>query len=1215
MPNPTTPISKSIRNSPSLNKLTSTSAKTPDTALHSDREQIASDLLGKNDTLQFLNNIISKYSVIDNHSPRTMSSKPDLNNKHSVATPPPTNLCPTTSTIPIQQSIYKISPLPTKATSHTSKPINSSQDHRHDTDITLSPDHTQSPPNYNQICSQNHSSIGSNGVDVSTDHERMTTSTTSALPTFTMTNPTDDHVHMTISASSNKIVPNHQPSSPDTNGYIKSPSSMSQTKTKSRNKSTNSYHGHRHATDITLSREQEQSHPHDNRVFTQNHLSKENSDEVVTTDHEHMTMSTTPSRPTITMINPTDDHVHMTIGASPNGIIPTHHPPSPQTNRERESPSSMSQMTRKNSNMFLESLSSNPNNEDIPRSAHNSVYFFWPNDALKIIQQIATIQSREIQPSNFIFDISTSASQYNWNHLQKFQNLGDAITHDGPSFVSYGAEFRKPDVLLPLLKFHPLWNKLRSIISNGLSFPLIDLDNRSRHLNLSSALKFGNHKGVSKNPEFYKTLNEDDVENGFSIPIPLTHLTDIPGALACPMNVIEQFTISEHGEIVEKRRACHDLSYRFPPSDTSVNSRVIKDKLEECRFGHCLTRIIHHIVYLRSCHPTTPILIQKIDWKSAYRRIHMNWETSIQCCSTYNDFALIPLRAVFGGSPCPSEWSIISETTTDIANFLLSNTNWDATTTHSPHQHLIPPEIILDASNEFKPALPMLLQFPETNKAKADVYIDDLIVIALASSPTAILNSSSAVPLAIHIIGRPLLQEEPIKRHNLMCLKKLKAEGQLEETKTVLGWTLNTRSLDISLPSHKFKVWMQSLDKLIQTRVTNHKEMETLIGRLTHLSVVQPNILHFMGNLRRLCYSSQNRRKVKVKQYHIDDVTLMQQFLSAAHEGIDLNLITCRKPTHCYFADACPRGLGGYNHQGVGWRWEILPHLRNRASINMLEHLASTIGPWLDMINNQIPPLSCILSMTDSTTSAGWLRKSNFADVGDTDPHMRAKMHTSRAHAARLIKYKIREYSQWFHGKFNILADALSRDFHLTDSNLVNALRNHLGPQMPQDFRIVPLPPTIVSWICTWLQSIPVNSQQLEEHRTSNVGLGPDGDNFYVPSICPKIYSSNRSNNTTESSSCLHSVTHSDKANIQSEEFLNWVRNQSEIPSIMWQRPSGAILKKTRGLTPTANLRKFYTTNLKATKSKIRQQNNKRRFPVVSSCNSTETVQQKERAQ
>ena len=57
-------------------------------------------------------------------------------------------------------------------------------------------------------------------------------------------------------------------------------------------------------------------------------------------------------------------------------------------------------------------------------------------------------------------------------------------------------------------------------------------------------------------------------------------------------------------------------------------------------FGYCLLRIIHYIAALRYQYPRQPILIQKVDWKSAYKRIHLHHDTAIQCCSTYTTTSL-----------------------------------------------------------------------------------------------------------------------------------------------------------------------------------------------------------------------------------------------------------------------------------------------------------------------------------------------------------------------------------------------------------------------------------------------------------------------------------------------------------------------------------------------------------------------------------------------
>ena len=80
--------------------------------------------------------------------------------------------------------------------------------------------------------------------------------------------------------------------------------------------------------------------------------------------------------------------------------------------------------------------------------------------------------------------------------------------------------------------------------------------------------------------------------------------------------------------------------------------------------------------------------------------------------------------------------------------------------------------------------------------------------------------------------------------------------------------------------------------------------------------------------------------------------------------------------------------------------------------------------------------------MTDSTTTNGWLKKSNFTDDSDdeNDSHLACKMDLARSHSLRLLDNDIKEYSQWFAGKFNDVSDALSRDFHLNNKQLTNLL-------------------------------------------------------------------------------------------------------------------------------------------------------------------------------
>ena len=125
-----------------------------------------------------------------------------------------------------------------------------------------------------------------------------------------------------------------------------------------------------------------------------------------------------------------------------------------------------------------------------------------------------------------------------------------------------------------------------------------------------------------------------------------------------------------------------------------------------------------------------------------------------------------------------------------------------------------------------------------------------------------------------------------------------------------------------------------------------------------------------------------------------------------------MNLISFRKPTHVYRSDACPWGLGGYSHFGRAWRFEIPENLLFRATLNMLEFLASCIGPWIDILKNNLPPLSCTLLETDSTTTAGWLRELNFKDNKEEEIHENCKLSLAQDHALCLLTNNVNGFQE-----------------------------------------------------------------------------------------------------------------------------------------------------------------------------------------------------------
>ena len=202
-----------------------------------------------------------------------------------------------------------------------------------------------------------------------------------------------------------------------------------------------------------------------------------------------------------------------------------------------------------------------------------------------------------------------------------------------------------------------------------------------------------------------------------------------------------------------------------------------------------------------------------------------------------------------------------------------------------------------------------------------------------------------------------------------------------------------------------------------------------MIGRLGRLGMVIPFVYHFLSRLIEWHHRLKNNHYPTAMSIECWlDLGLMLQFLDKAQKAIDMNIISYRHPTHVYHSDLCPFGLGGYLDEGFAWRYALPPQLRFRASNNLLEFMALIISPWIDMLAGRLTSGDCALSMTDSTTSAGWIRKTNFKEDGDNVNPIKATVciEIARHHAALFINANIKEYSQWFEGKKNPVADALS---------------------------------------------------------------------------------------------------------------------------------------------------------------------------------------------
>jgi len=174
----------------------------------------------------------------------------------------------------------------------------------------------------------------------------------------------------------------------------------------------------------------------------------------------------------------------------------------------------------------------------------------------------------------------------------------------------------------------------------------------------------------------------------------------------------------------------------------------------------------------------------------------------------------------------------------------------------------------------------------------------------------------------------------------MVAKDKLLDEGSLSETKVILRWLFNFRTLTISLPDHNIIAWTSAIQKMITSKCTTSKDIDTNIERMGHMGFVIPWVYHFLSQLRSLHCRSKNRQFITVNNTCMN-LELMTEILAKAKLGIDMNILAFREPDRTCYSYSCLAGLGGYSNQGHAWHYFFPSHLQFGATNNLLEYLAN----------------------------------------------------------------------------------------------------------------------------------------------------------------------------------------------------------------------------------------------------------------------------------
>jgi hypothetical protein len=132
--------------------------------------------------------------------------------------------------------------------------------------------------------------------------------------------------------------------------------------------------------------------------------------------------------------------------------------------------------------------------------------------------------------------------------------------------------------------------------------------------------------------------------------LPFDSWREVPNFSIDPLCMVKQGYIDDTGCLIKKQCVTHDQSLPGP-SGLSVNKHVVASSMMACMFG----------------------LRLKLDSKSAYRRAHLIGQTSLESIIQVNGLLVTFLCMLFGGKPCPSQLSDISEMACDLTNALIQD--------------------------------------------------------------------------------------------------------------------------------------------------------------------------------------------------------------------------------------------------------------------------------------------------------------------------------------------------------------------------------------------------------------------------------------------------------------------------------------------------------------------------------------------------------------
>jgi len=173
-------------------------------------------------------------------------------------------------------------------------------------------------------------------------------------------------------------------------------------------------------------------------------------------------------------------------------------------------------------------------------------------------------------------------------------------------------------------------------------------------------------------------------------------------------------------------------------------------------------------------------------------------------------------------------------------------------------------------------------------------------------------------------------------------------------------------------------------------------------------------------------------------------------------------------------------------------------------------------------------------------------------------------------------------YSQWFAGEGNWVADLLSRDLVSSNHEITTIINSRFPSQVPKSFKVSPLPAKISSFLSYWVQlrALPRGSPAKRTAKPTPPGDGGSGSLSKQTSSKPTAKATPTWTNPKPTTPLVPLSTRFGCAITADpqKDMLNWLHVHAVPPSMVWLRPSSQQTSPTPDSTLTENFVPFTST-------------------------------------